>query len=330
MEKFDVGASLAGGDRISPAGVYAEHVALFDDNSVLLENPHQVVVADELAVRAEARKQVCHDTTALDAGICHLLDSEIERPRSFRIVRAENIDAAAIAIVVDELLLAVLVGVERLADMTERIPLRGILRVEGHRIVTRKISPALVLVAHRKVDEVVTTGARRDCPFRRKPLRNEKIAAREIEWQAQTESDALPHLLGGFAPTFGRNEVEAPDLIVVAEISPVRVFRTNLPTLDHKRSSRTVRMVTPNQSPSVFPGAALLENLSHFSGRRDDGEDQHDAVEDGLQPKGYAQQIQTVEAHGQEHDGDDGARYVEIAWPICRHAEKSGRISRQE
>src|SRR6476620_9596504 len=27
MQKFDVGASLAGGDRVSPAGMYAEHVA---------------------------------------------------------------------------------------------------------------------------------------------------------------------------------------------------------------------------------------------------------------------------------------------------------------
>src|SRR5580693_7070148 len=44
MQKFDVGASLAGRDRISPAGVYAEHVAFLDNDIILLENPHQVGV----------------------------------------------------------------------------------------------------------------------------------------------------------------------------------------------------------------------------------------------------------------------------------------------
>ena len=100
MQKFDVGASLAGRYRIRPAGVYAEHVAFFDDDIILLENLIKVGVADELAVSAEARKQVRHDATPLDASLSHLLDSKIKRAWSFWVVRAAAVDPAAIAIVV--------------------------------------------------------------------------------------------------------------------------------------------------------------------------------------------------------------------------------------
>ena len=176
MQKFDVGASFAGGDRVSPAGMYAEHVAFLDDDIILFKNPHQIVVADKLTVGAEARKQVGHGPAPLDASLGHFLNSEIKRAGSFRIVGAENIDAATIAIVVDQFLRTILVGVERLADVTERVPLRGILRVEGHRIVAGKISPTLVLVAHREINEVVTASTRRNRPSRWKPLRNEQIS----------------------------------------------------------------------------------------------------------------------------------------------------------
>jgi len=133
------------------------------------------------------------------------------------------------------------------------------LGVDSHRVVARKISPALVLITHRKIDEGVTAGARRDGPLRRKPRRNEKIASRQIKRQAQAESDALPDLLSGFASAFGRNEIETPDLIVVAEVSPVRMFRTNFPALGHRGSSRALaKILTAPPDAGVLAGGAAI------------------------------------------------------------------------
>ena len=55
-----------------------------------------------------------------------------------------------------------------------------------------------------------------------------------------------------------------------------------------------------------------------------------DAVEDRLQPAGRTEQVQPVEANGQEDDGHERSRHVEIAGPIGRHAQERRRIGGQQ
>ena len=51
------------------------------------------------------------------------------------VARADEVDAGAVAVVVDGLLDAVAVGVELGADVGERVPLRRVLQREGHHVV---------------------------------------------------------------------------------------------------------------------------------------------------------------------------------------------------
>src|SRR6266487_3160454 len=59
--------------------------------------------------------------------------------------------------------------------------------------------------------------------------RVERIAARIVERQAETEAQALAHLGDALLDLFGRQQVEPAELVVRAEIAPGRALGPLLP-----------------------------------------------------------------------------------------------------
>ena len=106
---------------------------------VRLHDPHQLVIADEFAVAAEMRLEVDHHAAALDAGAPPCSRRRVAWRRLVAVgtvaCRARRSPsgptmslAGAVAVVEDDLGLAVAVGVEQLPDMGEAVPLRRVLQ----------------------------------------------------------------------------------------------------------------------------------------------------------------------------------------------------------
>ena len=131
------------------------------------------------------------------------------RRRAASSLRADEVDAGSVAVVVDGLLHAVAVGVELGADVGERVPLRGVLQREGHDVVGPHVDVLGVAevghLAHVDVEE----GGRRCRPCPRSGASDGRVAALvqrgaagEVERQAQAEADAGLHLGARPASTF--------------------------------------------------------------------------------------------------------------------------------
>ena len=109
------------------------------------------------------------------------------------VVGPDEVDAGAVAVVVDRLGDAVAVGVELGADVRERVPLRRVLQPERHLVVgpdVEKLSSPFAHLAHGDVVEDLGVAlhvlgrreARRVAPL------VQRGAARVVERQAQAEA----------------------------------------------------------------------------------------------------------------------------------------------
>src|SRR5713226_1261800 len=84
------------------------------------------------------------------------------------------------------------------------------------------------------------------------------------------------------------------------------------------RPSAPATMIFP---PILQPLRKLGLDVTALGPRRDDGDEEDGAVENRLRPERRPQQVQPVEAHRQQQDGDDDAGNVVVARPVGGHAE---------
>ncbi len=250
-------------EALREAGAQAHHVALFDRDLVLLQDRHQVVEADQLALVAIMRLEVDHHRAALDRLRRHVLDAEAARADMTLIrlaggvvERAHDMLVGAIAVVVDHLGLAVAVGVEELADMGEAVPLRRVLQRHHDDVVADDIGVAVVVPAQRVVHDRAAVALGR-AQRRRVAARVEHVAAGIVERQRQAEAQPLLHLGDALEHLPGRQQVEAPQLVVGPPIAPGRAGRAALPArvLGHRRSSyvAVIASVAKQSHSSIAP-----------------------------------------------------------------------------
>jgi hypothetical protein len=81
--------------------------------------------------------------------------------------------------------------------------------------------------------EVLFVAAQGGEATRRIAARVEPVAAGKVERQAQAEADAFLHLGDALQQLLAGNEIDTAELIVGAEITPIRSFRSTLPALLH-------------------------------------------------------------------------------------------------
>ena len=166
----------------------------------------------------------------------HVFDPELERALMARqllagavIERAHDMLVGAKAVVVDHLRLAVAIDIEHLSDMGEAVPLRRILQRQHHHVVADDVRVLRVLAADGIVEIRQATANRRP-ELWRMAARIELVAAGIIERQRETEAPAVLHLGDALQHLLGRDEVEAPQLIVGTEIAPGGAGRSALPS----------------------------------------------------------------------------------------------------
>ena len=99
-----------------------------------------VFAVDAAPVVAEVVREVDEHAAPLHAVERHVLQAEVVREAAVPAavargvgLRSDEVDAGAVAVVVDGLLDAVAVGVELGTDVRERVPLRRVLQRERHR-----------------------------------------------------------------------------------------------------------------------------------------------------------------------------------------------------
>ena len=173
-------------------GVQQEHVARLDDDVVRRHDLLERLAVDAAPVVAEVVGEVDEDAAALHAVEGHVLQAEVVREAAVLAavargvgLRSDEVDAGAVAVVVDGLLDPVAVGVELGTDVRERVPLRRVLQREGHDVVGPHVDVAwvapLVHLAH--VDVVEGVGVALACPRsargRRVPPLVQRGAARD-------------------------------------------------------------------------------------------------------------------------------------------------------
>jgi hypothetical protein len=145
----------------------------------------------------------------------------------------DNVLAGAVAVVEDRLRLAVAVGVEQRADVGEAVPLGRILQVHDGEVVVHHVGE-VGIVSGEGVIEVGLVAAHGRAQQRRMAARVEHVAARVVERQAEAEAQSLAHLGDALSHFGGRDQVHAAELIVGAEVAPVRPVRPALPTSSHQ------------------------------------------------------------------------------------------------
>ena len=158
MDLHRVGVAVPLEDLGGEAGVEQEHVAGLDDDVVgrhdLLERRRG---RPPRAVVAEVVREVDEHAAALHAVERHVLQAEVvreaararRRRRAASALRSDEVDAGAVAVVVDGLLDAVAVGVELGTDVRERVPLRRVLQRERHHVVGPHVDE--LRVAHSRI-----------------------------------------------------------------------------------------------------------------------------------------------------------------------------------
>src|SRR4051794_16475375 len=84
-------------------------------------------------------------------------------------------------------------------------------------------------------------------------------------------------------------------------------------------------------STSVCTGAMSADpDVARLGTRGDDRDEQDRAVEDRLHPERRTQQVQAIEADGEQDDRDDRPGDVVVAGPVGGDTEEGGRIGRQQ
>jgi hypothetical protein len=141
---------------------------------------------------------------------------------------ADDVGAGAVAVVVDGLGHAVAVGVEQLTDVRETVPLGRVLQVQDRQVVADDIGLRLV-VDEQSVVHVRPAIAYRGPKHRRMAARVQHVAARVVERQAQAEHAALLDFGNSFANLLRVDQVQSTELVVGAEVAPVRSGRALLP-----------------------------------------------------------------------------------------------------
>jgi hypothetical protein len=151
--------------------------------------------------------------------------------------RPDHVLVGAKAVVVDRLRPAVPVDIEELPDMGEAVPLGRVLQVQDDEVVADHVGRVGDLLAEAEV-EVRPRAPERRADHRRVAARVQDIAAGTFERQRQAEGQPLAHLGHALAHLLRREEVEAAELVVRAEIAPGRSMRSALPArVRHARLS---------------------------------------------------------------------------------------------
>ena len=108
-----------------------------------------------LRVVPEVVHEVDEHAASLHAVERHVLEAEVVREARVPgavaagvVARPDEVDAGAVAVVVDGLGHAVAVGVELGAHVRERVPLRRVLQPERHLVVGPDVGEAVVALAH--------------------------------------------------------------------------------------------------------------------------------------------------------------------------------------
>ncbi len=161
---------------------------------------------------------------------------------------SDQVDAGAVAVVVDGLFDPVAVGVELGPDVGQRVPLGRVLQRQRDHVVGPHVDVLGVAevghLAHVDVVEDARVALHvlgRRQPRRRAPL-VEGGAAREVERQAEAEADAGLDLAHALEDLLRREQVDAAELVVVAPVAPGRAVRALLSTASSRLSSRSDRL----------------------------------------------------------------------------------------
>ena len=146
--------------------------------------------------------EVDHHAAALHAVRRHVVDRQLECADMLAALdgtavtvvhRADDVLAGAVAVVEDDLGLAVAIRVEQLPDMGEAVPLRRVLQRHLDDVVADHVDQFGVLAGERVGDIGHAVALVRDEARRVAPLVDHR-AARIIERQAQAEGPAFHHL----------------------------------------------------------------------------------------------------------------------------------------
>ena len=162
------------------AGVDQQHVAGFDDDVVGRHDLLERRAVDAAELVAEVVRHVDEHAAALHALVRHVLQAEVVREAAVVaavarrvLLRADEVDAGAVAVVEDGFLDAVAVGVELGARVRERVPLRRVLQRERHDVVGPHVDVARAAVLRDVllVDVVEGLGVAVEVLGRREPRR---------------------------------------------------------------------------------------------------------------------------------------------------------------
>ena len=186
--------------------------------------------------------EIDQHAAALDRLHRELVDAERHRIVVAALVRRDHIGAGAIAVVEAGDLLAAAVEIEGRSDMGEAVPLRRVLRAHQHGVVADHVAEEMRLGAHTRVEHRIAVALGR-LQRRRKADRRQRPAAGIVERQAEAERPPFPHLLRRAQHGLARDVVQAAELIVVAELAPVRPFRPLLPALRHPLPRRSYGLI---------------------------------------------------------------------------------------
>ena len=207
------------------AGAEAQEVALLDLDLVRLHDPHQLVVADEFpprpkcASRSIITPRPCIGCAAMlsIASAARRHARRLDRLAVAVIHRPDDVLAGAIAVVEDDLGLAVAIGVEQLADMGKAVPLRRILQRHLDDVVADHIDELRVLAVERIGHIGHAVALVREKP-RRMAARVDHGAAGIVERQAQAKS--RPSLTSATPLDLVRGQEVEPAELIVGPQSP--------------------------------------------------------------------------------------------------------------
>ena len=250
VQELRVGVLAQLEDHVGEAGVEAEHVAALHLDLVRIQDAHQLVIGDGMALAPEMVMQIDQHAAPLRAVFGEELHAErfclrafVARPRLGLGVlgRRHDVFIGAKAVVEDDFRLAVAVGIEAAADVRKGVPLRRVLQRHQHDVVADDVGEVRVVLAER-IAEVLPALVLAGIAHRRRdpgrvPARIERRAARIVERQRQAERNALLHLGHALQHLLARHPVHAAALIVGTELAPVGSRRSLLPALAHDNLS---------------------------------------------------------------------------------------------
>ena len=117
-----------------------------------------------------------------------------------------------------------------MADMGEAVPLRRILRAQGDAVVTADIAMLAAFLA-KAVVEVALALTLYGMQLRWEAMRRQDPSSGIVERKAEAERNAMLHFGDGGAHGRRRDEVQAAQLVVRAEVAPVGALGSPRPSL---------------------------------------------------------------------------------------------------